>query len=341
MTLPNVLLRKALKAARLGDHPSARQHLIELLHGEPRNAVAWLWLSRVAISPEEKRNALVQALQIRPEWEEAGRELSRLQQTQLHSELKAWQFELEDLYAGAKTAVKNGRPHEALSLLRRLVDHDPQHEYGWLAISRLTDDPAERLIALEKALAINPKNGRTTVHLAQVRQEIQNPLTLAKTYESAGMLPQAQRAYRQAQRQSRTRTARQHAKARQKQLAKRLHQQSLGMMQPTVTLLRLAFGPVALYGLLLLIQGGLNPFNIPPLLFMGVFIVLLGSLLLTGIHNTPHHGIWSKLLAEEALNGRFFRALLSLVALTLIVLPYLMLMFVSINRLELYRASLF
>lgn len=341
MTLSNVLLRKALKAARLGDPDTARQLLLELLQGDPRNEVAWFWLSRVTRDPDEKRTALQQALRIRPAWPEANHALQTLEEEQLQQSLATWQVELTDLYAAAKQAVKNGRRRDGLQLLRQLVAHQPEHEYGWLAISRLSPDAVERFMALEKAYAINPSRKQTAVRLKEARRQIKSTFALGQAYEAEGALARARDAFKQARKEARSRFERTLTEERLQLVEKKLRQQQVVVTTPTTTLLRLAFGPMALYGLLLLIQGGLNPLHIPPLLYLGTLIVLLGSLLITGIHNTPHHGLWSRILDEEELNGRLTRALISVLGMLLVAVPFLMLLISSLNRLEVLRASIY
>lgn len=340
MAHPNKLFPAALKAMRSGDNETAYQLLIELLQGEPQNADAWYWLSRVARTPAEQQRALERALGLRPEFPQARADLAALQQAQATAALSAWQVELRDYYAEAKMVAKNGRRREALHLLRTLVQHDPAHEYGWLAISHLTPDPVEQLVALHRALRINPQNERTANRLKTITAE-RSPAILGRAYEQLGKLQQAARAYRQAMQNSATAAEKLAARDHYKRLQKIRRQRQLTITTPSFTLARFALGPVAVYLLLLLIQSGLNPLRVSPALLFGLLLTLVGSVLVTAVRHTPHHPVWQQLLGDDGLDSQLLHMALLVCGLLLMATPYLLLLLSSLNRLEIYRATFF
>lgn len=60
------LLRQGIAAAKAGDQETARRILTYITKQEPQNEQAWLWLSGVVESPEEKRACLQRVLVINP-----------------------------------------------------------------------------------------------------------------------------------------------------------------------------------------------------------------------------------------------------------------------------------
>ncbi|KAA3664416.1 MAG: hypothetical protein DWQ04_05850 [Chloroflexi bacterium] len=341
MSLPNVLFQKALKAYRVGEFETARLLLIEFLQGNPQNEQAWFWFGRVTKNPEEKRAAFERAVHLKPDWAEARAALASVEQNQIRHTLGDWQIDLTDLYAEAKVAVKNGRYPEALRLLKQHVQANPDHVNGWLALSRLSANPELKIIALDKAIQLNPKNKEAKKRLKTLKSNHKQPLKLGIAFESVGELERALSAFRKAQRKAKSSAGIQLAKKRQQAVKQQIKQQKIQITTPTYTLVRFAAGPVTLYGLLLLIQAGLNPLRIPFVFYVGILFVVLGSLLLTLVYLTPNHRLNGKLMESAPVAEWAKTAVFSLVGLFCIVLPFLLLFMQSVNRLELFRASLF
>ena len=72
------LLGQGIEAARRGDGALAFRYLQEVVEAEPGNEAAWLWLSAVVDSDEDKRLCLENVLVLNPDSEPARRGLSRL-----------------------------------------------------------------------------------------------------------------------------------------------------------------------------------------------------------------------------------------------------------------------
>ncbi len=341
MSLPNGLFQNALKAYRAGDFETAKLLLIEFLQGNPQNEQAWFWFGRVTKNPEEKRSAFERAVQLKPDWTEAQAALAAVEQNQIRHTLGDWQIDLTDLYGEAKVAVENGRFSEALRLLKQHVQINPDHANGWLALSRLSANPELKIIALDKAVQLNPKNKKAKKQLKELKSTHRHPLKLGIAFESVGELEQAYSAFRKAQRKAKSSAGRQEAQNRQHAVKQQIKRQQMRITTPTYTLVRLAAGPVTLYGLLLLIQAGLNPLRIPFVFYVGTLFVILGSLLLTLVYLTPNHHLNGKLMDSAPVAEQAKTAVFSLIGLFCIVLPFLLLFMQSVNRLELLRASLF
>lgn len=331
------LFREAVKAARAGERLRARDLLLELVEGEPRNEMAWLWLSELVDDPEDKIIALENVLTINP-----GRPLARQRLEQLREQRTqaAPQQSQRDLYAEARAAVKGGRRQEGRDLLRQLVAREPDHERAWLALSRLVDGIEEQMIALENVLRLNPNNDQAQIRLTQLQLTHDDHLALGRAYEERGQLEKAITAYRLAEKQSPSAADRVIA-GKRRQAAEQLRKQGqpVQVTHPTTTLLRLAAGPVVMYGLLLFIHSGLNPLRTSPILCLGGLGVALGSLLIAGVHNTPHHALWKNVLGADGLRDAPTRLLLSVLGLLFLAIPFAIILINAVNRLAHYQTT--
>ncbi len=72
-------LQKGIRAARRGYKEPARQLLAQVLRADPDNEEAWLWLSRVADTPEQRADCLQHVLAINPDNRWAAEQLAALQ----------------------------------------------------------------------------------------------------------------------------------------------------------------------------------------------------------------------------------------------------------------------
>jgi tetratricopeptide (TPR) repeat protein len=74
----NILLRSGIEAARNGDQSQARESLLAVVDADQENEEAWLWLSSVVDSDEDRRVCLENVLVINPDNAAAKRGLQRL-----------------------------------------------------------------------------------------------------------------------------------------------------------------------------------------------------------------------------------------------------------------------
>jgi hypothetical protein len=71
-------LQRAIDAIRSGDRIAGRRLLAQVLHADPQNVQAWLWMSEVADTGEQRRECLLRALAIDPGNQAARAGLARL-----------------------------------------------------------------------------------------------------------------------------------------------------------------------------------------------------------------------------------------------------------------------
>jgi hypothetical protein len=71
-------LEQAIEAIRSGDRLAGKRTLVEMLQVDPRNVQAWLWMSEVADTDEQRRECLLRVLAIEPDNRAAQDGLARL-----------------------------------------------------------------------------------------------------------------------------------------------------------------------------------------------------------------------------------------------------------------------
>ncbi len=71
-------LQQAIAAVKAGDKEAGRRLLAEVIRNDPRNEVAWLWMSAATDSDVQRRTCLERVLAINPGNATARRGLARL-----------------------------------------------------------------------------------------------------------------------------------------------------------------------------------------------------------------------------------------------------------------------
>ncbi len=71
-------LQQAIAAIKAGDKAAGRRLLAEVIRNDPRNEAAWLWMSAVLDSDEQRRTCLERVLAINPDSATARQGLARL-----------------------------------------------------------------------------------------------------------------------------------------------------------------------------------------------------------------------------------------------------------------------
>ncbi|MEM4203733.1 MAG: hypothetical protein QXS54_06660 [Candidatus Methanomethylicaceae archaeon] len=73
------LLRQAISAIKAGDKARGKQLLAQVLRQEPRNELAWLWLSQCVTDYEQKLYCIKRVLEINPDNRTAQKLLTKIQ----------------------------------------------------------------------------------------------------------------------------------------------------------------------------------------------------------------------------------------------------------------------
>ena len=145
--LAKTFVQRGVDAASGGQADLAAQCFNQALENDQKNADAWLWLAKLADSPEGKLTYLEKVIEIDPANEEAKAEHAAAQQSINQS-----------LLAEARAAAVAGRKGDANDFLDAFISVNPESEEGWILRAHLADGFDEKVSAFERVLAINPQN---------------------------------------------------------------------------------------------------------------------------------------------------------------------------------------
>lgn len=328
-----LVLKEAIAVAKAGQRPRARELLLELIEQDPHNEAAWLWLSSLLPTLNERITALETALTINPHNIQAQQQLQKLQTK--YATLQAEQATtFKERLIEAEHLLKTGARPQARDILLQLVHDEETNEQAWWLLSQVVIAVPDQIIALENALTLNPGHTQAKQRLEVLRRLQGDTMQLGLHYEKIGEWELAADAYTDAAAHAPTQSLRREASTRRHAAELEIKYPGVLTARSTYTWLRLTVGPPLLYSLLIFTQAGLRPLSISLLAWLGIILVLLGSLLLVGIQNTPLHPFWRTLFGPAGLSQPYIRFLLWSGGLLLTLVPFLALFAASIIRLQ-------
>jgi tetratricopeptide (TPR) repeat protein len=328
------ILHQAVQAARAGRKEEARDLLLELVEVEPRNEIAWMWLSGLVDSLEDRIIACENVLTINPANDKVRAYLEQLQRKH-ESELARRKIdEAASLLDQAKACAEQNDPTAALRLARQALEKRSDYEEAWLLIGRLSGDLDQQIGALEEAYRLNPSNSETISALKHARHLKANPMAAAARLEQLGQFDEALKVYQQLA--AKTKNSREFDQI-YKQIIRieGLQNEKIRYIAPTSSIARLTFGWPLLYLSLALVQMGLNPFAHPMFyLWLGLPLVTVGSFLLSLAEVRSAHVFWQKLFAEQGDGSPFARLVTATTGWFLVIVPHVLLLLDCLNRLR-------
>jgi Tfp pilus assembly protein PilF len=199
-------LERSINLIQLGDIAGGRKLLAQIIKTDPKNELAWLWLSTSLDDQEQARYCLQRALEINPQNQAAKNTLNNLQ-TSLMSQSSGSQIlqyypvgnsnqtshnkttaplqmtstnqakTEEDGVQRAITLINAGKKSEAETLLKNVLKSNCDDENAWLWLSYSADLPDEKKYYYQEMLRINPNNGFARNALKQLGPRLtpQNP----------------------------------------------------------------------------------------------------------------------------------------------------------------------
>jgi tetratricopeptide (TPR) repeat protein len=331
------VLQRAIQAARAGRRDEARDLLLQLVDVDPQNEMAWIWLSGLVDSLEDRIIACENVITINPANEKVRAYLTQLQK-QHESLLERKRID------GAIGLLNQARAHaerndndRALQLARQALEKHDQNEAAWLLVGRLSPDVDEQLIALEKAHTLNPSNPETVSALRQAQYLKANPLSAAVRLEQLGKFDEALSVYEGLAAKAKNSKEFDHI---YKQIVRieTLRKEKIRYVSPTSSITRLTFGWPLLYLSLALVQIGLNPFAHPVFyVWLGLPLVAVGSFLLSLAEVRSNHILWQKVFDEQGDGSNFARLVTATAGWFLILIPHVLLFLDSLNRLQNFK----
>lgn len=332
----SVSLRQAIEAARAGRKVEARDLLLKIVDEDPQNEVAWIWLSGLVDSLEDKIIACENVLTLNPGNEKVRAYLLKLQSEQDELLKQNKINEAHELLSKAKSYAENNDVANAVRFAERAIERQEVLEEAWLLIAELSPNIQQRVDALEKVKSINPSNKKAEQLLQHLQQLRDDPLSVAAHYEQVGDFDAALKLYNELA--AKTKDSREFDRI-YKQIVRieALQKEKIQYVAPQKTIIRLTFAWPLLYFFLVLVQVGLNPFAHPSLLCLGVPVVALGSFLLSLSEVRSRHIFWEKLFMEKGDGSSFARLVTAMAGWMLVIFPHLLLLIDSINRLRSLR----
>jgi tetratricopeptide (TPR) repeat protein len=333
------ILQRAVQEARAGRKAEARDLLLDLVEVDPQNEMAWMWLSGLVDNLEDQIIACENVLTINPANEKVRAYLAELQRQQTSYLAKKNRDDAAALLDQAKAQVERKDIGTALQLATQAVEKQEDYEEAWLLLGKISPSLDQRIAALKKAYKLNPSNAETISALKQAQRWKANPLEAAAHLEHSGKFQEALELYKELAASAKSSADFDYA---YKQITRieGLQHEKIRYVAPTSSIARLTFGWPLLYFSLALIQMGLNPLAHPtPAFFscMGLPIVILGSFLLSLSEIPFGHGVWQKLFSEEGGGSPFARALAAVAGWLLVLIPHILLILDSLNRLHNFK----
>jgi tetratricopeptide (TPR) repeat protein len=328
------LLQTAIQAARDGRKIEARDLLIKIVEVDPQNEMAWMWLSGLVDSLEDRIIACENVLSINPGNEKFRAYLDKLQHQQQALLKNKNREDAINLLNEAKAHAEQNDRVIAVQLAKQALEKDNNDEQAWLLIGRLSSDINQQTEAFEKAYQINPSNRETGLALEQLRHLKANPMSVAARLEELGQFEEAVKAYQELASKAGNSREFDHI---YKQILRLegLQNENIRYVAPSTSILRLTFVWPLLYLSLALVQMGLNPFAHPNFYScLGLPLVVVGSFLLSLAEVRSNHIIWQKLFEEQGDGSQFARLVTATAGWFLILIPHILLFLDSLNRLR-------
>jgi tetratricopeptide (TPR) repeat protein len=285
-------LERAIQAAQAGQFDLARSLFIDLVDQDANNIQAWVYLSWLMNSAEDRLIAVDNALTLQPGDEELLARREEILMAHPHLREESHGTGLQKDLDEAKALVEGQRFAEAVALLRSTVEKYSDSELPWLELAKLEPVLKDRVRALEKALLLNPDSSEAQRIKEQLQKEQKNPFLRGQYLEAQGAFGQAIDEYVLIVTHSRKASERLEAQRRIESIQLRQEAHTIQPVNPDLNLGRLALGPVLLFFLLLFFQSGLKITHLPVLAIPGSLSVIAGSLLVAITDMIPAHPRW-------------------------------------------------
>jgi thioredoxin-like negative regulator of GroEL len=331
------LLHQALQAARSGRELTARDLFQDVVRLDPRNEIAWMWLSGLLDPLEDRIAACERVLSINPGNKQVRAYRERLlKEYELERQRK--KAELDGQVQQAHKYIDAGNHDEALLLVQNILRKENSHKEAWILFAELSKNIDDKVRAYEAVVQCDPVDQIAQETLSRFQYFQRNPIELANYYEEEGELDKALELYRVLA-----------AGAGDSPEFERIYKnivrledtklENIRYIKPAHTVLRLSVGLPLLYVFEVLVQEGLNPIKNPaPDLWIGIPLVALGSFLLTVAGLRSRHPIWKKWFGDQNERGSSAaRVLVGTAGWMLVLAPHLMLALNSYLRMRYFQ----
>jgi tetratricopeptide (TPR) repeat protein len=334
------LLQQAITAARAGYELTARDMFLRVVEVEPKNELAWMWLTGLLDNLDDRIHACEQIMGINPRNANAKQYLAQLL-IEKQKILDAENIRVEERVREIRNAVKSGRKDSMLADLRVLVlNQQLKNPEAWRLLADLSPELDERTRALEKFVELAPHDLNAQEELKQARHFKEHPIHQAELYEEQGEIEKALLAYRMVALKAESKEQWERIYWKVTQLENQ-NQEHIAHVSPALSIARLTAGPPLVYFMFLLVHVGVNPFaHSDPFFWLGLLWVTLGGFLIALASVHSHNRLWALLFGDVGASGTPMARLATVAAgWVLVLLPHVMLFVSAWYRLMDYEFS--
>lgn len=326
------LMGEAIAAERSGDRTRALELFALLVEMRPHHEQAWMWIARLSGDPVQKIDALKTILQLNPDNQTAQLFLASLNQQQRQANREFLALAEEHFQRGQKALKAKDKP-EALGCFAQAVELNPDHGLAWQQLGEHAIQVSDQIAAFKNVVRLRPKDAKARQRLRQLVRLQKDPLALGRHYTQRRLPLLALEAYQNAASTARSDIIRLEAQRLLEDAQIRREIPSYRGVNPWFTLARLSLGPMVLYAFLVLIQAGLNPLHVSPLLCPSGILVIGGSILLAALHDRATRVVWLRLYGHR-LGEKYLVAWFSILGFAMLLFPFLFVLFDSLLRLR-------
>lgn len=190
------VMRQAKRARAAGDMARALTLYSRATDLDPNSAEAWAGRASTTSSLDDAIAAWAYAVALAP-----GNEARSMLSACVGEKLKKSVEDVRSLVTLGQELAQAGQSSTAYRLLKRATDLDESNEQAWVWRAGVSDDDAESVDCLKRALGLNPRNARAQAGLqwAEARLALASP-SPKDAEQAALVLEQGQREFQRGER---------------------------------------------------------------------------------------------------------------------------------------------
>ncbi len=201
----------------------------------------------------------------------------------------------DELLLSARASLSSGQTMEGVAILFDLVNYDADCEEAWRLLVRYQPRIEQQIDAQKQLVRLRPKDPRPRSDLKALQKIRRNPLALAHYYSQIGQhglaIEASNQAIDRAEQEEDVSLADRAAQVR-KESTLRSQESHIRLIYPMANVVRLALGPIVLYLLMMVVQGGFSLKGIQPIWLLGIVSVGFGGLLVAAADERPMKPPW-------------------------------------------------
>lgn len=323
----NALLVEAIAAVKAGQRNYARDLFLELVEVNPREQLAWTWLSGLMETRDQQIKALENAIAL----DKHGR---KLKVGQLHYLGQQESGSEHRKFRSAMKLVESGQKEKGEALLNEIIADHNEHELAWMALSELANDPAKKVNLLEQAVRVNPNNFKAREKLTTLQHDLyQDHLRMGLLYQQQRKLTEAIEAYKSAERYASNGSFRSAARQRweliESQQGNKAAVRPLAKNRQQLTRSVLVF-PLLYLGLIA-VQSQLDIAAVLPIMVVGLLASYVGGFMAFASNLSPLHPVWVSFFGKKGLMDNNKRASVRSIGILLLIVTFAMGMYYAIS----------